>query len=165
MDESGSYSVTITDANGCEGTSGETSVTVNSNPIAGISADGPSTICAGESVNLIADGGTSYLWSNGETTSSINVTTADDYSVTAFNLEGCSDVSEIVSVIVNVCGDVTIFADGPVDFCEGGSVTLTSSEAEGNVWNTGETTQSIVCLLYTSPSPRDRTRSRMPSSA
>ena len=24
---------------------------------------------------------------------------------------------------------------------------------------------SIVCLLYTSPSPRDRTRSRMPSSA
>ena len=30
----------------------------------------------------------------------------------------------------------------------------------------GELTQSIrSCLLYTSPSPRDRTRSRMPSSA
>ena len=25
--------------------------------------------------------------------------------------------------------------------------------------------QSVPCLLYTSPSPRDRTRSRMPSSA
>ena len=25
--------------------------------------------------------------------------------------------------------------------------------------------QSVLCLLYTSPSPRDRTRSRMPSSA
>ena len=25
--------------------------------------------------------------------------------------------------------------------------------------------QRLVCLLYTSPSPRDRTRSRMPSSA
>ena len=25
--------------------------------------------------------------------------------------------------------------------------------------------QSMACLLYTSPSPRDRTRSRMPSSA
>ena len=24
---------------------------------------------------------------------------------------------------------------------------------------------SLICLLYTSPSPRDRTRSRMPSSA
>ena len=26
-------------------------------------------------------------------------------------------------------------------------------------------TKAVVCLLYTSPSPRDRTRSRMPSSA
>ena len=26
-------------------------------------------------------------------------------------------------------------------------------------------TPGIICLLYTSPSPRDRTRSRMPSSA
>ena len=25
--------------------------------------------------------------------------------------------------------------------------------------------QAVICLLYTSPSPRDRTRSRMPSSA
>ena len=29
----------------------------------------------------------------------------------------------------------------------------------------GVVTQLMVCLLYTSPSPRDRTRSRMPSSA
>ena len=29
----------------------------------------------------------------------------------------------------------------------------------------GDEKQHIVCLLYTSPSPRDRTRSRMPSSA
>ena len=28
-----------------------------------------------------------------------------------------------------------------------------------------ESQQEIACLLYTSPSPRDRTRSRMPSSA
>ena len=26
-------------------------------------------------------------------------------------------------------------------------------------------TKTLICLLYTSPSPRDRTRSRMPSSA
>jgi ABC-2 type transport system ATP-binding protein len=29
----------------------------------------------------------------------------------------------------------------------------------------GKTTLLSICLLYTSPSPRDRTRSRMPSSA
>ena len=30
---------------------------------------------------------------------------------------------------------------------------------------TGDTRLTMGCLLYTSPSPRDRTRSRMPSSA
>ena len=30
---------------------------------------------------------------------------------------------------------------------------------------TGTTTDAHVCLLYTSPSPRDRQKSRMPSSA
>ena len=29
----------------------------------------------------------------------------------------------------------------------------------------GENLLAVSCLLYTSPSPRDRTRSRMPSSA
>ena len=35
------------------------------------------------------------------------------------------------------------------------------AEVYGNAWVRG----SASCLLYTSPSPRDRTRSRMPSSA
>ena len=34
-----------------------------------------------------------------------------------------------------------------------------------HVRNDDETPSSDPCLLYTSPSPRDRTRSRMPSSA
>jgi len=36
------------------------------------------------------------------------------------------------------------------------------------VWASGfeiSTSYAVPCLLYTSPSPRDRTRSRMPSSA
>ena len=32
-------------------------------------------------------------------------------------------------------------------------------------WATYQKPQPLPCLLYTSPSPRDRTRSRMPSSA
>ena len=32
-------------------------------------------------------------------------------------------------------------------------------------WGLGSSSTLISCLLYTSPSPRDRTRSRMPSSA
>ena len=33
----------------------------------------------------------------------------------------------------------------------------------GREWSQGK--RRYICLLYTSPSPRDRTRSRMPSSA
>ena len=33
------------------------------------------------------------------------------------------------------------------------------------IWSEGSIIHTSVCLLYTSPSPRDRTRSRMPSSA
>ena len=35
----------------------------------------------------------------------------------------------------------------------------------GNTGTTVEDEEASSCLLYTSPSPRDRTRSRMPSSA
>ena len=37
---------------------------------------------------------------------------------------------------------------------------LSTTSSRARAW-----VQSIICLLYTSPSPRDRTRSRMPSSA
>ena len=40
-----------------------------------------------------------------------------------------------------------------------------SSEAEARIWNQLRNEQVQGCLLYTSPSPRDATLSRMPSSA
>ena len=39
------------------------------------------------------------------------------------------------------------------------------TELQWAVQAVGEYAQCMHCLLYTSPSPRDRTRSRMPSSA
>ena len=36
---------------------------------------------------------------------------------------------------------------------------------ENDLLKVSEINQLLICLLYTSPSPRDRTRSRMPSSA
>ena len=140
----GDYAVTVFNAYGCSSTSALTSVTVNSNPIAEISADGPTTFCTGGSVSLFATGGTSYLWNTGATTASILVTESGMYSATVYNAAGCSDNTTTIEVVVEPCATVTISADGPVTFCDGGSVTLTSSELTGNVWNTGETTQSIV---------------------
>ena len=42
-----------------------------------------------------------------------------------------------------------------------------TAEADKSRWEDlgGPTPDNYSCLLYTSPSPRDRTRSRMPSSA
>ena len=54
----------------------------------------------------------------------------------AYNLYGYSDSKDVSNLGMMGDGQFQIFAD-----------------------------QCITCLLYTSPSPRDRTRSRMPSSA
>ena len=40
-----------------------------------------------------------------------------------------------------------------------------ATDKENNKASAKQTLQTHPCLLYTSPSPRDRTRSRMPSSA
>ena len=46
------------------------------------------------------------------------------------------------------------------------SVVIPVKNEAGNIDTlVSEIHQSLNCLLYTSPSPRDRTRSRMPSSA
>ena len=49
-----------------------------------------------------------------------------------------------------------------VDFTIGGKIKV--KNASFAIENEGDTL-CILCLLYTSPNPRDRTRSRMPSSA
>ena len=50
-----------------------------------------------------------------------------------------------------------------------GSLTMQSNHPPYNIRKTGKDNYAIevalACLLYTSPSPRDRVRSRMPSSA
>lgn len=110
-----------------------------------ITASGPLSFCPGGSVTLTANSGTSYLWSpGGQTTRSITVTSPGSYSVRVTNSSGVSVVSSPAVVTNSTSGPVpTITASGPVSFCAGGSVTLTSSSAGSYLWNTGATTQSI----------------------
>ena len=44
-------------------------------------------------------------------------------------------------------------------------VTKIATESEDAIWEQIEAIEEKSCLLYTSPSPRDRPTSRMPSSA
>jgi hypothetical protein len=61
------------------------------------------------------------------------------------NNTGCESNRVKLDVTINANPAIpTITTSGTTTFCAGGSVTLTSSATTGNLWSTGETTQSIV---------------------
>jgi hypothetical protein len=135
----GSYSVTITDENGCVNTCSKT-ITENSVPQCSIT--GNSSFCAGGSTNLCAPAGAnSYLWSSGATTQCITVNAAGNYSVTITNSNGCSSTCN-KNVTVNnppVCS-----ISGNLLVCFGNSSNLCASAgASSYLWSTGATTQCI----------------------
>lgn len=143
VNSSGSYSVIVTDANGCSNSSSVTNVSVVTPPTAGITAAGPTTFCQGDNVTLSASGGGTYTWSNGSTAASINATVSGNYFVIASN-GTCADTSAVIAVTVNPSPTVTVTASGATTFCTGGDVTLTSSAASGNTWSNSATTNAIV---------------------
>lgn len=146
----GVFNVTVTDAFGCTSLP-SANVTVTVHPVPPtpvIIPGGPLNFCAGGSVTLSAPAGyASYLWSNGETTQSILVTSSGVFSVTVSDLYGCSSMPS-ASVTVNVNpypATPTIIANGPTTFCNGGSVVLTATPGYASyLWSNGATTQSIT---------------------
>jgi PKD repeat protein len=110
-------------------------------------ASGSTTFCQGGSVTLDAGAiaGATYLWSNGATTQTTNVTTAGTYNCTVTKANGCEAVTNSIVVTVNsLPASPNIAAGGPTTFCNGGTVTLTSGFASNNAWSTGATTQAIT---------------------
>jgi hypothetical protein len=140
--------VTVTDANGCNSsTSASVSVTVNPLPAAPtISASGATTFCAGGSVDLTSTAGTTYLWSNTQSTQTITVTSSGTYTVQITDANGCtSSTSNAISVTVNpLPATPTITVGGPTTFCDGSSVVLTAPAASSYLWSTSANTQSIT---------------------
>ena len=127
------YNVTVTDDKGC---TANTSEAVNVNPLPTPTITGVNELCFGESTSLAASGGSSYVWSNGSTTSSITVspTTTTTYSVTVTDDKGCiASTSE--TVIVNPLPVPSITGDNEI--CFGESTTLTASGGRIYVWSTG----------------------------
>ncbi len=140
---SGNYTVTVSTAAGCSNTSASSAVTVNPNPAAIITANGPTTFCQGGNVTLMANTGTSYLWSNGATTQSISVPTSAIINVAVSQAGGCVSNSTNTSVTVNPLPVATITAAGATNFCDGSNVMLTASAGSSWLWSNGATTQSI----------------------
>ena len=148
VDSSGSYSVRVV-IGACQSDS-SAPVTVNVSPGAtppAIAASGATSFCQGDSVVLTATGaaGTTILWSTGDTTQSITVGSSGSYSAIAQAAGGCvSAASDTITVQVNPIPAAPAILNGNTTFCQGGSVVLTSSDSVGNLWSTGDTTQSIT---------------------
>jgi hypothetical protein len=139
---SGSYTVVVTTSGCSSASSAATTVTVNQLPATPtITPGGPTTFCAGGSVTLTsssAGGNQWYLDGNpigGATNQSYGATLSGSYTVVV-TAGGCSSAASAATVVtVNpLPATPTITPGGPTTFCTGGSVTLTSSAADGNQW-------------------------------
>ncbi len=131
------YSVTVTDANLCESAD---HVTVDVATSLTVNLGNDTAICAGESLDVIANGGISYTWSTGESSQTINVNTSGNYSVTVSDGATCTGTDDI-NVTINPLPNISAGADENI--CIGDNINLTATGGTVYSWNTGENTQSI----------------------
>ncbi len=147
VSNAGSYTVTITDANGCTAASNAIQITENTPTVPAIQASGSTTFCTGGTVTLSVNNAGNYNnfnWSTGGTADTIAVTSSGTYTVTTTDANGCSAVSNAITTNVSNSPTPTIAANGAVAFCSGDSVTITSTSGDTYLWSNGATTQSIV---------------------
>ncbi|GAB4006809.1 hypothetical protein GCM10028808_09410 [Spirosoma migulaei] len=105
----GTYSVTVANASGCVSS---TSTTVISNvvvPALSVSPTSATLTNANPTATLTASGTGSFLWSTGQTSPMISVTTSGNYSVTLTNATGCTATASVPVV----GSDLTITLDLP----------------------------------------------------
>lgn len=132
--------------------SNSVTVQVNPVPVVSVTPDVTGPVCSGQSVTLTASGATTYVWSDGSTTSSITVSpsTTTSYSVTG-TTGGC-DATANYQVIVDPTPTVTITPSVTGAICSGESVTLTAGGATTYSWSTGSTASGITVSPQTTTS-------------
>ena len=142
----GTYTVTVSDANQCTASAIAVTVTENTPTVPTIAASGATTFCTGGSVTLsvaTSSNYTSFNWSSSATTDTVNVTATGTYSVTTTDNNGCTAVSNAITTNVSNAPTPTISANGATTFCDGDTVTLSSTTGDSYTWSNNATTQSI----------------------
>jgi predicted transcriptional regulator len=99
---------------------GSVDIVINPLPVADAGQD--VSICTGDCHNLTASGGSTYFWSNSETTNIINVCplSTETYSVTVTDINGCTDSDEVTITIDPLPAVFNISGGGNI--CAGNSV-------------------------------------------
>ena len=109
------------------------------------------TLCGNESLTLNAPEASSYIWSNGETTKSINVDSTGSYFVIITDENGCTAASFITEVFVH-----------PLPTIQSSNITFSSVSSNQMTlnWTNGNGTNRIVVAKANSPIiglPKDST--------
>jgi uncharacterized protein YjdB len=109
-----------------------TTVTVNALPT--VSAGSGVVICAGNSANLTATGGSTYSWSpatglSATTGSGVSAspTVTTTYTVTGTNTLSCSNTASVTVSVVNTTPTSVTASASPNPICSGANLTLTGS--------------------------------------
>jgi gliding motility-associated-like protein len=118
------------------------SATVNVVPVPSLTVTATNlTICGGDITTLSAGGGTTYVWSSGQSTSSISVAPASTTTYTVTSGNGvCNDTA---SVTVNVLPPPSAIINGNANICTGSAASLTAAGGTTYSWSSGETTAGI----------------------
>ncbi len=133
------YTVTGTNANGCQKTATKL-ITINPAPVITVS---PATavICAGSNITLTASGANTYAWSPSATLSASTgaTVTATPFTTTTYNITGTSTSgctrTVTKTVTVNPLPLVTITPATPTAICAGSNVQLNALGATTYSWS------------------------------
>jgi propanediol utilization protein len=136
------YSVVGSYSTGCLNATTQT-VTVYTLPVVSIS--GPSVVCLGDSISLVANGANTYVWNNNATTTTIVITptTTSTYSAVGTDTNGCLGLSAIDSIFVNPVPILSIISTATA-ICVGDTVKFTAAGANSYAWNIGDNDSLIV---------------------
>ncbi|MFV5688233.1 T9SS type B sorting domain-containing protein [Flavobacterium sp. ZT3R25] len=120
------------------------------NPTANIT--GILNVCSGSTV-LKASSGSSYLWSTGDTSQSVTVTSIGNYSVTVTDSSGCnSDASVSIEPSQTAVSPILQITQ-PSCFSTTGSIKVTSAASQysfddGSTWSTNDTKGNLYPGTY-----------------
>jgi hypothetical protein len=148
VNQAGNYSVQTQNQFGCRSVQSDV-ITLTVNPLPAtpaVSAAGATTFCDGNRVTLNATSNLDVVWSSGQNSKSIMVTTTGNYAARSRDQNGClSPSSPAIAVLVNpLPAAPTLLSSREPIICEGDRITFRVEGPFTVFWNTGDSTQTIT---------------------